>query len=144
MGGPTRSDCSEGPAPSVVTPGNHDGVHRGHRALMARARQRATGEAPPLRVVAMTFDPHPTQFVAPDSAPPLLTSPARRAELLQGAGADTVHIEPFDAAFAALTPEQFVQEVLVGRLGARAVVVGSDFRFGARRAGDVELLRTSG
>lgn len=145
MGG-SSTDTDVTPPPSVVTPGNHDGVHQGHRALVDQARRRAQSEDPasPLRVVALTFEPHPTYFVAPHRAPPLLTSHARRAELLRGAGADHVHVQRFDAAFAALSPEQFVSTVLVGQLGARAVVVGRDFRFGARRAGDVDMLRQIG
>jgi riboflavin kinase/FMN adenylyltransferase len=131
-------------APSVVAPGNHDGVHRGHRALVDTARRLALRESPQLRVAALTFDPHPLHFVAPDRAPPLLTTPARRAQLLHGAGADYVRVRPFDAAFATLSPEAFIDEVLIAELGARAVVVGTDFRFGAQRAGDVELLHTLG
>src|SRR5688572_18015404 len=121
---------------SVVTPGNHDGVHLGHRALVETARRVASGESPSARVVALTFDPHPVHFVAPDRAPPLLTTPQRRAELLRGAGADEVVIRRFDAEFSALSPEAFVEEILLGELGASAVVVGTDFRFGACRAGD--------
>jgi len=130
--------------PSVVTPGNQDGVHLGHRALLAAARQVASGEPGSLRVVAMTFDPHPMQFVAPERAPGLLTEPARRAELLRAFGADEVVFKRFDASFAALTPDQFVEQALVQELGARAVVVGEDFRFGAGRAGDVPALHRFG
>ena len=128
-------------AASVVTPGNHDGVHLGHRALVQAARRLADQHQPPLEVVALTFDPHPLHVMAPERAPPLLTSPERRSELLRGAGADRVVVRPFDAAFARLTPEQFVDEVLRRDLRADAVVVGNDFRFGAQRAGDVALLR---
>jgi riboflavin kinase/FMN adenylyltransferase len=133
-----------GPPPTVVAPGNHDGVHLGHRALIETARRLAVRSTPPLRVAALTFDPHPLHFVAPDRAPPLLTTPERRAQLLRGAGADYVRVQPFDNAFSALSPEAFFDEVLLGELGARAVVVGTDFRFGAQRAGDVELLHTLG
>src|SRR5688572_26958447 len=96
--------------PSVVTPGNQDGVHLGHRALLAAARQAADAAVPRLRVVSMTFDPHPMQFVAPERAPGLLTEPVRRAELLRAFGADEVVFKRFDAGFAALTPEQFVEQ----------------------------------
>lgn len=129
---------------SVVTPGNHDGVHRGHRALVHAARGRAADSELDLRVVAMTFDPHPTQFVAPDRAPPLLTTPQRRAEILRAVGADQVVVKRFDSALAAMAPRQFVEQILVRELGARAVVVGSDFRFGAGRAGDIPMLRELG
>jgi len=134
--------------PSVVTPGNHDGVHLGHRALVTAARDvaRASASSPggPLRVVALTFDPHPLHFMAPDRAPPLLTDVPRRAELLRAAGADDVHVQRFDRAFSQLSPEDFVERVLIGELGARAVVVGPDFRFGAGRKGDVALLEALG
>lgn len=130
--------------PSVVTPGNHDGVHLGHRALVSTARQVAASSDVPLRVVALTFDPHPLHFMAPERAPPLLTDLARRAELLRAAGADEVVVQRFDRAFSQLSPEAFVEEVLVARLCARAVVVGTDFRFGAKRAGDVGLLASLG
>jgi riboflavin kinase / FMN adenylyltransferase len=130
--------------PTVVAPGNHDGVHRGHRALIDTARRLADRSTPHLRVAALTFDPHPLHFVAPDRAPPLLTTPERRVQLLRGAGADHVRVRPFDNTFAALSPQAFFDEVLIAELGARAVVVGTDFRFGAQRAGDVELLHTLG
>ncbi|MEO0325443.1 MAG: riboflavin kinase, partial [Myxococcota bacterium] len=130
------------PMRSVVTPGNFDGVHRGHQALVARAKARASERS--ARAVALFFDPHPRAFFARDAAAPLLTTPARRAELLEGRGADHVDVRTFDAAFAALTPEAFAEEVLVRAHRAAAVVVGPDFRFGHRRAGDVELLRRLG
>ncbi len=126
---------------SVVTPGNHDGVHLGHRALVRAARALAEQQVPRLEVVALTFDPHPLQLTAPDRAPPLLTSPERRAALLRGAGADRVVVRAFDEDFARLGPDAFVRDVLRRDLRARAVVVGNDFRFGAQRAGDVALLR---
>lgn len=128
--------------PSVVTPGNYDGVHLGHRLLLQTAREQARASG--YRVVAMTFDPHPTQFMAKERGVELLTCPARRRELLLALGADEVVFQRFDAAFAALTPEQFAREVLVEQIGARAVVVGSDFRFGAGRAGDVAALHRLG
>jgi riboflavin kinase/FMN adenylyltransferase len=126
----------------VVVPGNHDGVHRGHRALLDEARKLAEPEG--LRVVAMFFDPHPLRVLAPDRAPVQLTTPERRTELLRSAGADEVAVQPFDDRFARLTPEQFVDEVLVGSHGARFVVVGPDFRFGRGRVGDVDTLRELG
>lgn len=129
---------------SVVTPGNQDGVHLGHRALLEAAKRTASAAVPALRVVSMTFDPHPMQFVAPERAPGLLTEPARRGELLRAFGADEVVFKRFDASFAALTPEQFVEQALVKELGARAVVVGEDFRFGSGRAGDVAALHELG
>jgi riboflavin kinase/FMN adenylyltransferase len=131
---------SESAPASVVTPGNYDGVHLGHRALLTAARTVSSTAGGALRVVAMTFDPHPTHFVAPERAPELLTTPQRRVELLRGLGADEVVVRRFDAVFAALSPEQFAEQVLGVELGARAVVVGEDFRFGLARAGDVKML----
>ncbi|HEX5661482.1 MAG TPA: bifunctional riboflavin kinase/FAD synthetase [Polyangiales bacterium] len=122
---------------TVVTPGNYDGVHLGHRALLRAAREAAGEE---LAVVAYTFDPHPTHVIAPDRAPPLLTSLQRRVELLRAAGAERVVVQKFDRAFQALSPREFVEQVLVAELNARVMVVGSDFRFGAQRAGDVAML----
>lgn len=141
------ASAEENPRPrtrTVVTPGNHDGVHLGHRALVDEARRVAAETTPPLRVVALTFDPHPMQFVAPDRAPALLTTVGRRAEMLRDAGADEVVVQRFDRAFSELSPEEFVDRVLVGELGARAVVVGADFRFGAQRAGDATMLARLG
>jgi riboflavin kinase/FMN adenylyltransferase len=127
--------------PSVVTPGNYDGVHLGHRALLRAARE-AAGEQ--LAVLAYTFDPHPLHFLAPDRAPPLLTSLARRVELLRDAGADRVVVQKFDRDFQALSPREFVEQVLVAQLNARVMIVGNDFRFGAQRAGDVAMLSELG
>jgi riboflavin kinase/FMN adenylyltransferase len=127
---------------SVVTPGNHDGVHLGHRALLAAARAMADREG--LEVVAMTFDPHPATVLAPERAPALLTTIERRRELLAGAGADRVDVVRFDRTFASLSAEEFVEARLAGALRARGVVVGPDFRFGRGRAGDTETLRVLG
>jgi len=130
------------PEPSVVAPGNHDGVHLGHRALIAAARSRAATDR--LRTVAMFFDPHPSEVLSHGASPMALTTADRRRELLVDAGCDSVVIQPFDAAFASLSPEDFTSQILVSRLGARAVVVGPDFRFGHRRAGDLGSLRALG
>jgi riboflavin kinase/FMN adenylyltransferase len=92
----------------------------------------------------MFFDPHPTSVLAPERAPTLLTEPARRAELLRGAGVSDVLVLPFDQGFASMSPETFVKEVLVDRCAARGVVVGPDFHFGHKRAGNIDLLRTLG
>jgi riboflavin kinase/FMN adenylyltransferase len=129
-------------ARSCVVPGNHDGVHRGHRALIDEASAYARPRG--LRVVALTFDPHPLHVLAPERAPARLTSIARRIELLRGAGCDEVHVATFDSAFAAQSPETFADVVLVDTLHARAIVLGPDFRFGAKRAGDLALLAALG
>ncbi|MGD0838353.1 MAG: bifunctional riboflavin kinase/FAD synthetase [Polyangia bacterium] len=128
-----------GPAVAI---GNFDGVHLGHQALLREARRLA--QASGAEVVALTFDPHPARFFAPDLAPPMLTTLERRAELLGEAGADTVLIEPFTAELAGMTAEAFVEQVLAHELGARHVVVGSDFSFGKNRLGKVDLLCTLG
>ena len=127
---------------TAVVPGNHDGVHAGHRALIAAARLRA--DALGLDVVAMTFDPHPLAVLAPERAPLPITTLARRTELLREAGCDDVHVARFDAAYAAQSPEHWVDQNLVEQLSARVVVVGSDFQFGAKRAGNVARLRELG
>lgn len=124
--------------PRAVVIGNLDGVHRGHRALLGEARALLPGHG---RVVALTFVPHPAKLLAPQSAPPLLVGPVRKRELLLLAGADAVVEQRFDSAFAALTPLEFVEQVLVAGLRARAVCVGYDFTFGKGRAGDVRVLR---
>ncbi|MCS6798942.1 MAG: riboflavin biosynthesis protein RibF [Myxococcota bacterium] len=124
---------------TAVVPGNHDGVHVGHRRLVAEARERAVARG--LSVLGLFFDPHPAVVLAPARAPTPLTTPARRRELLRAAGCDEVVVDAFDRDYAAMSPERFVRDVLVGRLGAALVVVGPDFRFGAGRAGNVESLR---
>ena len=128
-------------SPCVVVPGNYDGVHRGHRALLRAAREAGTEALP---VVALTFDPHPARVLAPAQAPAQLTTLTRRIELLNGCGADEVRVQRFDRAFASLEPERFARQLLRDGLKARLVVVGPDFRFGAGRAGTAEVLRGLG
>jgi riboflavin kinase/FMN adenylyltransferase len=120
---------------AAVAIGNFDGVHLGHRALLARAR--ALGP----RAVALTFDPHPGAILSPTGAPPAITPLPRKLELLADAGADAALVEPFTRELAALDPEAFVDRVVLGAARARAIVVGYDFRYGAQRAGDVHTLR---
>lgn len=127
---------------AAVVPGNHDGVHLGHRALLEEARRQA--DAAGLAVVPLTFDPHPLTVLAPERAPMPLTTIPRRIELLRDAGADDVAVARFDAAYASRSAEAFVDAVLVGELRAGAVIVGPDFRFGAGRSGTIELLRALG
>jgi riboflavin kinase/FMN adenylyltransferase len=126
----------------VVAIGNFDGVHRGHAFIFEQARQLAAGldgEA-----VVLTFDPHPARVLAPEFAPPLITSLPRKLELIAQAGIDVTVVQPFDRAFASRTAPDFVTEVLAGGLGARHVVVGYDFTFGSKRSGDVKLLAELG
>ncbi len=128
---------------TVVTVGNFDGVHLGHQLVLSRARHVAR-ELGGLPVVVVTFDPHPIAVLRPEHAPPTLTTLETRAALLEAAGADDVLVLPFDRAVAAWTPEHFVRTVLVDALHARGVVVGANFRFGAKAAGDVGTLTELG
>jgi len=127
---------------TVVTIGNFDGVHLGHRRVLARAREIADERGLP--VVAIIFDPHPMAVLRPEHAPTQLTTVVRRAELLTEAGADHVLALPFDREMAAWSPEEFEQRVLVDALHAEAVVVGANFRFGNKAAGDVAALQSFG
>ncbi|MEV7428713.1 MULTISPECIES: bifunctional riboflavin kinase/FAD synthetase [unclassified Nocardioides] len=128
---------------TVVVIGNFDGVHLGHRRVLARAQQIAAdlGDLP---VVAVTFDPHPMAVLRPEHAPTTLTTMEVRADLLAGAGADGVLAVPFSREVAGWSPEEFVERVLVDALHAAAVVVGANFRFGSRAAGDVATLAEQG
>ncbi|MDQ3982103.1 MAG: bifunctional riboflavin kinase/FAD synthetase [Actinomycetota bacterium] len=130
------------PHGSAVTIGTFDGVHLGHRALVARtvAEARERGLTP----VILTWDRHPAMTLRPDAAPPMLSSPERKIELLREAGADLVAVLPFDVPLSQRTPESFVEDVLVKGLGARLVLVGRGWRFGKGRAGSVELLEELG
>ncbi|HET6885031.1 MAG TPA: bifunctional riboflavin kinase/FAD synthetase [Rubrobacteraceae bacterium] len=123
----------------VVALGNFDGVHLGHQVVLRRAVEegRRRGE----RVIAATFHPHPRAVLAPGSEPRLLTTLELRREALHRYGADEVRVIRFDEALSRMSPEEFVGDVLVGEIGAGAVVVGENFRFGHRAAGDVGDLR---
>jgi riboflavin kinase / FMN adenylyltransferase len=127
---------------SVVTIGVFDGVHRGHQRIVDRALARAAELRLP--AVGVTFDPLPEFVVAPDAKPALLTTLARRLELLDELGLDAVHVIDFTPEFSQRSPEEFVQSELVERLRAVDVVVGANFRFGRRAAGDVSTLRRLG
>src|SRR5271166_5164467 len=135
-------DCAPPAQGSAVTIGAYDGVHLGHRALLAelsaQARRRGLASA------VVTFDGHPATVVRPDSAPPQLTDLAQKLELLASCGVDRTVVVPFDRDRADETAEDFVAEMLVGALGARLVVVGGDFHFGHGRKGNVALLRELG
>lgn len=133
------------PAPtegSVVTIGAYDGVHLGHRTVIAEVRRMAAERG--LRSAVVTFDRHPASVVRPDSAPKLLCDLEQKLELLGETGVDVTLVVPFDAARAAESAEDFVRDVLVGCLGAEVVVVGEDFHFGHGRRGNVALLRAMG
>lgn len=127
------------PGGSVVAIGNFDGVHLGHRAILAQVRARA--DALGALAVVYTFEPAPTAIVAPERHQPRISTLATRMARLREAGADAVVVEPFDRAFAAIEAQAFAETILVGRLGAKVIAVGHDFRFGRARAGDAERLR---
>ena len=132
---PTRSRCA-------LTIGNFDGVHRGHRALIERVTAKARELS--LSSCVLTFEPHPREFFAPERAPARLTRLRDKLELLAAAGVDRTHIARFDARFAALDVRAFIEEVLKKALGVRWLLVGRDFRFGARRSGDFSALQNHG
>lgn len=127
---------------SVVTLGNFDGIHLGHQALIAGAVSDSKKLALPS--VVLTFEPHPLSVLAPDRAPKLILAHKDKMQLLQTFGVDIVAVQHFDLAFAALSAEDFVRDLLVRRLKARKIWVGKDLRFGQGRSGDVEDLRRWG
>jgi riboflavin kinase/FMN adenylyltransferase len=128
--------------PSAVTIGNFDGVHLGHCEVLRRVK--ALADARGWKASVLTFDPHPTKVVAPERTPKLMTTPERRAGLMAAAGVEQILILPFDRSVAQWTPEEFVRLLLVDRLGARAVLVGDNFRFGCRQTGDTRTLERLG
>jgi len=128
--------------PCAITIGNFDGVHQGHRQIMQRVRAIAREEG--WKAAVLTFDPHPSKLVAPARAPRLLTTPEQRARLILEQGIDEVLILPFTPEIARLSPEDFVREILADRLKARAVLVGDNFRFGNRAAGDADKMEELG
>ena len=124
----------------VVAIGVFDGVHKGHQLLLNRAKEIADGRS----VIALTFDPHPMQVFAPDRAPTLLTTLSDRVELLKIHNADQVAVLKFNEKFAEMTPGDFVKDVLVGQLGASTVIVGKNFTYGHKAAGNVASLIEDG
>ena len=136
------ADLPSGWGRCVVTIGVFDGVHRGHQALINAtvevARQRG------LPSVVLTFDPHPSEVVRPGTHPAQLTTLERKAELVEQLGVDVFAVLPFTPELSRLEPEDFVHELLVDQLHAEVVMVGQNFTFGAKAAGDVELLHTLG
>jgi riboflavin kinase/FMN adenylyltransferase len=126
----------------VVTIGVFDGVHKGHQQIIGRAVRLA--EEKGLPSVVCTFDPHPMEIIRPGSHPALLTSTRYKAELLEELGVDVMCVLPFTPEFRRLGPDEFVHEVLVERLHVSAVVIGENFRYGEKGAGDVATLTASG
>ena len=131
---PARAD-----SPIALTIGNFDGVHLGHQAMLARLRREAAVRRLPAAV--MTFEPHPREFFAPDQAPTRLSSLREKLETLAGLGVDRAYVCRFTYDLARTPPEAFVERVLVQGLAVRWLLVGDDFRFGARRAGDLGMLQ---
>ena len=125
---------------TVVVIGVFDGVHKGHQALLNRAKEIADGRA----IVALTFDPHPRTVFAPDSVPPMLTTLADRVELLKIHNADQVAVMKFNEQFASMSPEKFVEDILLKQLNVSTVIVGKNFTYGAKAAGNVDSLIKSG
>ncbi|CAB4759482.1 unannotated protein [freshwater metagenome] len=123
---------------SVVVIGVFDGVHKGHQDVLARAKALAGDE----KVIALTFDPHPASIFAPDRAPALLTILTDRIELLKIHNADQVAVIKFTPEFATMSPEDFVKKILIDQLGATKVVVGKNFTYGYKAAGNVTTLAT--
>lgn len=141
---------------SAVAIGNFDGVHLGHQALLDRAKfeaaslapgQRSSGEdseRPAMTTAVVSFEPLPRAFFTPDAAPVRLTGPAQKLRLLRSQGVELTWLLRFNAALASLSARDFVKNILVRGLGARAVVIGEDFRFGRGREGDLAMLRALG
>lgn len=128
---------------SVVTIGNFDGVHRGHREIFRRVAAYAAQQQ--CQSVVVTFDPHPLQVLNPDCAPPMITTPAQKRALIAENDLDLLVVIPFDRQFAAIPADQFVREILVAGLGMQQLVVGHDYAFGRGREGSQALLeRLSG
>ena len=123
---------------NVVVIGVFDGVHKGHQSILDRAKEIADGR----KIIALTFDPHPTTVFAPDRAPTLLTTLADRVVLLKIHGADQVAVMKFDEKFAAMSPEDFVNQILIKQLEAGDVIIGENFTYGHKAAGNVESLKS--
>ncbi|MEU1972320.1 bifunctional riboflavin kinase/FAD synthetase [Microbacterium sp. NPDC019599] len=135
------AEVPEGFGPSVVAIGKFDGVHAGHRAVLERAQVDASAGA---KVVAVTFDRNPLSLLRPELCPDDLIGVTQKLQLLAETGIDATLVLRFDEALAGLSPREFVERVLVDALGARTVLVGTDFRFGKGGAGNPDVLRELG
>jgi riboflavin kinase / FMN adenylyltransferase len=138
----TLSEIPSDFGPSVVTIGNFDGVHTGHREILRRVATIASERD--LIPVVLTFDPHPAQVLAPHRAPKLITTINQRLRRMESEGIEAALLLPFSLDIARLSPEEFVSDVLANALHAKVVIVGEDFRFGHKQAGDIATLRTLG
>ena len=126
--------------PLAVAIGFFDGFHRGHREIVRTLRR---GCPPGVRTAVLTFRNHPSTFLRPETTPPLISTLGERVNAIAAAGIDELYLLPFDERIATMTPQAFIDDVLVGTLQARIVVVGANFRFGAKRTGDVSVARTA-
>ena len=127
---------------SIVTIGNFDGVHRGHTEIFRHLKQVSCAQGLPSVVV--TFDPHPLTILAPGSAPPLITTHAQKAALIDAAGIDCLAVIDFNLSFSRMSAESFVREVLCGALGMLHIIIGHDYAFGRDRQGNFETLSRLG
>ncbi len=137
-----RSGLPPGTRGTVLTVGTFDGVHLGHRAVLREVEERARGRG--LESVLVTFDRHPLSVVRPRDAPPILTTPSEKKEILAQTGLDRVGLLPFTRNLSLYRPEEFVRLILVERYRVRELVVGRDHGFGRSRSGDAETLRRAG
>lgn len=134
-----RSIAERRRPPAALTIGNFDGVHKGHQAMLARLKDQA--RALGLRACVLTFEPHPLELFAPQTAPTRLTSLREKLELLAAHDIECVHVSRFDRAYASRSPQDFIERILLAGLSMRWLLIGDDFRFGAKRAGDFALLQ---
>ena len=126
----------------VLTIGNFDGVHKGHLSLFNKVKERARlidGQS-----VVMTFEPHPIKVMMPENGPPLITPTQQKLKLMEDSGIDVILCVPFTEEFAGISPQGFVKDLLVDRIGIKEIVVGYDYSFGHKRAGDIDLLKKMG
>jgi len=126
----------------VLTIGNFDGVHKGHLALFEKVKERAKeigGES-----AVMTFDPHPVKVMRPENAPPLITPIHQKIKLIEQSGVDVIFCLPFTKEFSQTTAREFVENILVRKIGIKELVVGYDYSFGKGREGNIELLKELG
>jgi len=130
------------PKATVLTIGNFDGVHCGHRALLSRLGDCATEKN--LSPTVLTFEPHPRDYFSPETAPARLSTLREKLELIADEGVETAYVGHFNARFAALSAEEFIERILVKTLRTRHLIIGDDFCFGAGRRGDFRLLCEAG
>ncbi|WP_320042806.1 bifunctional riboflavin kinase/FAD synthetase [uncultured Desulfobacter sp.] len=126
---------------AVVTIGNFDGVHKGHQALLSQVIGRGTQAGG--TCIAMTFEPHPLRALGL-SSPPLITRRDQKIELIESSGIDVLLCLPFDKAFAQISAQEFIEDILVKKIGMKTIVIGPDYTFGKNRGGNIELLKTKG